>query len=445
MTRRVSTTFSLVFLLCFLSWSLFNSLNAAFWAYFMTEVAGISAVAMGVVLVIAHGLDWLLAPVAGVMIERSQPRWGRYRSWLLLGPPVVFVLLVLIFIDLPLPVSVKPFVFALAYILAALLIGLTMVSLTTLPAAMNLAPRDRVILSARKGQGSSLAKILFGMTALPLILWVNGGEKSAAAGYIAASLSFGLLFVLSFWSLFRLSAGPEHGLTSTAAPMTERVSLAEMVRLLATNKPLIVLVFAEASRYTAQWVLMGMSIYYFQYAFDDLAMMAVMLTSMNIVGLAGSVAVEYVTRYIDKRVAYVAGMGMMAICLAATWLLARDAVTFTTLISLGWLGFSFMNGTQLALQADCVLYSEYQHGRSAKAFLMSSFQWCPKIAGLIAGAVIGFGLTAIGYSSGVEGTPELVAGMNNLITLVPLAVLVAGLVAMIGWYRLDTSQMRAAG
>lgn len=441
MAKRVTKGLSLVFGLSFMSWSMFNSINASFWAYFMTDVVGIAAATMGIVLVVSRGLDWLLVPVAGIFIEKINLKWGKYRSWLLIAPPIIFVLFVLMFTNPNIPLNVKAIYLASAYIIAAVFINLNMIAISTLIPVLGKTQEDRVVLAARKGQGSTLAKIVFGMTALPLILLINGGEKAAQPGYVVACLVFGAFFLVTYWALFRMTA--EYDTENVeATKKKEKVSISEMLVLLVTNPPLLVLVLAETSRYIAQMVLMGMAMYYFQYAFNNVAMMAVMLTSMNLVGFGGTLAVEYIAQKIDKRTTYMIGQIIMCVCLGLAWLIARDALTFVVLISIGWFGFNFMNGTSLALQSDCVLYSEWKTGKSAKAFMMGMFQWCPKIGNIVAGAVTGFGLAAIGYTKGIAATPELITGLRNLINLLPVVALIIGLVLMLLLYKLNSSKMQ---
>ena len=76
-----------------------------------------------------------------------------------------------------------------------------------------------------------------------------------------------------------------------------------------------------------------------------------------------------------------------------------------------------------------------------KAFIMSTFQWCPKIANAVAGALTGFGLAAIGFVSGMEASAELAQGMINIICLIPAVAFAIAFVAFFFGYRLNSKKM----
>src|SRR5438105_1291522 len=50
---------------------------------FYTDIAGISALAAGNILLIARLVDALDAPLWGIVFERVRSRWGKFRPWFL--------------------------------------------------------------------------------------------------------------------------------------------------------------------------------------------------------------------------------------------------------------------------------------------------------------------------------------------------------------------------
>ncbi len=100
-----------------------------------------------------------------------------------------------------------------------------------------------------------------------------------------------------------------------------------------------------------------------------------------------------------------------------------------------------MNGVMVGMQSNAIAFGEWRDGKTAKAFIMSTFQWCPKIANAVAGFLTGFGLAAIGFVSGMEPSAELAQGMINIICLIPAVALVIAFVAFFFGYRLNSKKM----
>ena len=120
---------------------------------------------------------------------------------------------------------------------------------------------------------------------------------------------------------------------------------------------------------------------------------------------------------------------------------ATGEMAFIVCICAAYFGMNFMNGTMMGMQSNAIAYGEWRDGKTAKAFIMSTFQWCPKIANAVAGALTGFGLAAIGFVSGMEASAELAQGMINIICLIPAVAFAIAFVAFFFGYRLNSKKM----
>ena len=53
--------------------------------FFYTNVYGLDPGAAAVMFLIVRLIDWAWDPVVGTFVDKSNPKWGKYRSWLILG------------------------------------------------------------------------------------------------------------------------------------------------------------------------------------------------------------------------------------------------------------------------------------------------------------------------------------------------------------------------
>ena len=72
-------------------------LSASYVLYYFQDVLGVSAVAMGVILLAARIFDAFNDPVMGIIVARTKTRWGKFRPWLLIGTLTNAVVLFLMF------------------------------------------------------------------------------------------------------------------------------------------------------------------------------------------------------------------------------------------------------------------------------------------------------------------------------------------------------------
>ena len=72
-------------------------LSASYILYYFQDILGVSAAAMGVILLAARVFDAFNDPIMGVVVAKTKTRWGKFRPWLLIGTLTNAVILYLMF------------------------------------------------------------------------------------------------------------------------------------------------------------------------------------------------------------------------------------------------------------------------------------------------------------------------------------------------------------
>ena len=60
-------------------------LSASYILYYYQDILGVSAIAMGVILMAARVFDAFNDPIMGVIVAKTRTKWGKFRPWLLIG------------------------------------------------------------------------------------------------------------------------------------------------------------------------------------------------------------------------------------------------------------------------------------------------------------------------------------------------------------------------
>lgn len=465
--NNVSQALALIYGLGMLTWTAFNQMNSNYWSYFLTEICGLEPTVMGTVKAITGVGEWFFVVIAAIIIERVWLKHGQYRSWLLIAPPATFVCLLMTFVDPAfLSMELKTIWMIFFQILGGFFASFFMIAATSIVPVISATEQDRTLLSQRKAQGNMLVKVLFAAISLPAILAINGlvyavpagenAQNAGPAGFTVLALVFGIIMIVMFIVMFKRidgmdptqklceerAAAKKRGEKVPPIEAGEKVSLGEMIKFWITNLPAMVGLFAEIIRFIAQMTIQSMAMYVFTYAFGDVAMTAVMLTACNITGLVATFVSEPIARKLGIRTTYLIGIAISCISMVACYFVgASGMMPFIVCICACFFGMNFMNGTMMGMQSNAIAYGEWRDGKTAKAFIMSTFQWCPKIANAVAGLLTGFGLAAIGFVSGMEPSPELAQGMMTIICLIPAVCFAIGFVLFFFFYRLDSKKM----
>ena len=72
-------------------------LSASYILYYFQDILGVSAAAMGVILLVARIFDAFNDPIMGVIVAKTKTRWGKFRPWLFIGTLTNAVMLFLMF------------------------------------------------------------------------------------------------------------------------------------------------------------------------------------------------------------------------------------------------------------------------------------------------------------------------------------------------------------
>ena len=76
-------------------------LSASYVLYYFQDIMGVSAIAMGIILLVARVFDAFNDPIMGVIVAKTKTRWGKFRPWLMIGTITNAVLLIMMFASPP--------------------------------------------------------------------------------------------------------------------------------------------------------------------------------------------------------------------------------------------------------------------------------------------------------------------------------------------------------
>ena len=72
-------------------------LSASYVLYYYQDILGVSAAAMGIILMIARVFDAFNDPIMGAIVAKTKTKWGKFRPWLLIGTITNAIVMFLMF------------------------------------------------------------------------------------------------------------------------------------------------------------------------------------------------------------------------------------------------------------------------------------------------------------------------------------------------------------
>jgi len=415
MTKKLNKLLLYTYGIADLGFVLMVNMEMYFFSAFLTDYAEFSLSITGYILGFTSLADIVFALVAGVILQKVTLMYGgKYRSWFLVGPPVVAVLFILQFTKIGTILSAA-IIIGLGFVTSHLIWNIVFTASASMVGRLSQSPDERTILSASRAQGMSAAGIIFSVTSLPIINFFTS-HTNEIAGFSLASAVYVFLMVLGYLYIYKMTSGrdPYDETISDAGTKAQKQSVLEMVGLVFKNPPLLLLIVAEIFRNSYILILSAFAIYYFKYVLNNLAFLTVFILAISISRLLGTFAATWIGVKIGKRHSYWIFLVLTAIVFASAKFFGETTWSFTIIFCLGSLLGMVASSMSTALFSDTVVYGEWKTGKNIRAFTMALQTFTIKVGVLIRSGVITFGLMAIGFVANTEPTPNVIEGISSI-------------------------------
>ena len=399
-----------------------------FLLFFYTEVYGLSAAVAAGVFLVARAVDAVTDPIMGFIADRTRSRWGKLRPYLLFGPLPLGLITVATF-------TVPGFgdfgKAAWAYV-TYVLFGVVYTAVTIPYAAMTAVLTDdyqerTVLTTFRIGCAFGGAWVV-SVGLMPMVDGFGGG----AGGFQAAMILFAVVATALLWVTF---AGTEERVAPVRS--SQRLSLADGTRALATNWPLIVIVLLFTLGMLAFTLRQTAAPYYFKYNMGREDLLSLYLGVTLPAMYLGLVAVPWLSRRFGKAGGIRAGAVVAMIGAGGFYITPPDNVVMVFV----WGSVLAIGGAPIAVLGwamipDTVEYAEWRTGVRADGLILATASFFQKMAKAVGGAGVAGALAFFGYVAHAEQSEETLEAILWSMSVAPFVIQVLLIGASFA-YRLD--------
>lgn len=415
-------------------------LSASYILYYYQDIMGVSAWAMGVILLVARVFDAFNDPIMGVIVAKTKTRWGKFRPWLLIGTLTNAVILYLMF-SAPTSLNAGGLVAyaAVTYILWGVTYTMMDIPYWSMVPAFTESGKERENLSALArscaGVGSAVITIITVMCVSGLGKWLGGANDGEVErlGFQAFAAIVAVLFVI-FTVITCVCIKEKSSVDMQTA------SVKDMFRALIQNDQAMTMVAAIVLINSALYITSNLLIYFFKYDFSGAGWKAD-YTLFNTFGgafqiLAMMILFPLLRKFMSTiKVFYVSFT--MAFCgyLILLFLTTGGVTNVYFLLVPAFLIMSaigMLNVIVTVFLANTVDYGELKNKRRDESVIFSMQTFVVKLASGISALVASLVLTVCQISSDetveatVSGSSRI--GLRMSMTIIPIFVLIIAVI-----------------
>lgn len=405
---------------------------------FYTDVMGVSAGAVGAIMMLTRFVDAFTDVSMGRICDRSRvvAGVGKFKPWLKrMCVPVALASFLMYQSNLKdWPYAAKVVYLFVTYVLwSSIFYTAINIPYGSMASAISADPGDRQSLSTYRSMGASLAGTLVGVL-LPLLAYrkIDGAETLVGSRVTLIAGVFSVLSVLCYLACYFLTServAPEE-------PPAERrqISVLAMLQNAVANRALISIIVASILMLLAQLTMQNMGGYVYPDYYNNASAQS-MSTALMMVGmlLSAALAKPLSARFGKAEVSIAANFFACAVCIVTYLIRPQSVWVFVALQTLNWLGLGLFTMVSWALITDVIDYAEIQNGVREDGSVYALYSFARKLGQAAAAGLSGWLLTLIGYvpGSALGQSSEVLHGIFAIATLVP--ALGFGLLALVLW------------
>jgi GPH family glycoside/pentoside/hexuronide:cation symporter len=418
-----------------MSSSMFWKIFGAYLMIFYTDIFGLSAAVVGTMFAVTRIWDSFFDPVVGIVADRTETRWGKFRPYLLYLAVPFAIIGILTFVTPPFGMVGKIIYAYMTYTLMMMVYSAINVPYASLLGVMSPNPSDRNTLATFRMMfayiGSFIALLLF----MPLVNVFGGESKSTDLvgwmthpqfGWLMAVVVIAITCSLLFFGCFSLTR-------ERVRPVKEaKTPLKNDIKDLLHNSPWWILLGAGVASLVFNSVRDGATVYYFKYFVDETAFGKVSFIGIPFVlsglylavgqaaNIVGVILAAPVSNKIGKRRTFMLSMIIATVLSVMFYFFDKNQLT---LIFVFQIFISICAGSIFPLlwsmYADCADYSELKTGNRATGLIFSSSSMSQKLGWAIGTAITGWLLAYFGFKANAIQNADTINGIKMFLSILP--------------------------
>ncbi|OAS84672.1 MULTISPECIES: MFS transporter [Metabacillus] len=384
----------------------------AYLLFYYTDVGGIHPAVIATLFLVVRVLDAIFDPIMGVILDKTNTRWGRARPYLL-WVSLPFALFTFLCFTTPQFGPTGNIIYAyITYILLGMSFSMQTIPVNSLTGRITNDVQERTVLTTTRMILVYIGILLSIACATPLATALGG--ENQALGFQMTALVYAIVSIVL--NLFSFITVRERIVPKKSKKHGMKMTLSVLIK----NKPLLILASSFLAFAIGFNIKLSTMVYYFTYNVDQKELVFFGTVLFFGAALISNVFIPVISEkwgrknvmIISAAISLVSYVGLhftpySSITLILIWLFASGFFT-TPLNTLAW-----------GMIADCVDYAEWKTGVRADGVVISSMSFTNKLGVALAGSFSAIYLGIAGYVPNAEQTVTSLNAIKNMNALIP--------------------------
>lgn len=395
---------------------------ASFLLIYCTDVAGLSAGILGTIMLIARLFDGVSDLFMGVIIDKTNTKWGKARPWVLWSAPPLVISLIMIF-SIPNMSNTNKMIYLLVvYIfMAAVCYTANNLAYNTMLSLVTVDQEDRDTMNSMRFTLTMIAQLVINVVTIPLVSYFGGDQKA----WTTLSIIYAVIALIAFLTTFAGTKERYKPIVKKESKDKPKTHPLKTFKVLCKNKYFILITLAFAIIYISLSLTSGSRIYYAKYILGN-EMINSSMTMYNYIPtvLAMMIMPKFTKKFGKIKVLFsgfvLYGIGLIVQIIAPTYL---PGIYFGLILQ--GIGHAALYSCLFAVVGDVVEYSEWKDGVREEGLTYSVTSFGMKFGTGLGTAALGW-ILALGNYDGAAlvQSASAITAIKSLFLYLPLVITV---------------------
>ncbi len=419
------------------------TLSSSFMLKFYTDVMGISAMAVGMLMMAARFIDAFTDVAMGQIVDRSKPtKDGKFRPWIkrICGPVAITSFLIFQSGFADMSYGFKLTWMIITYILwGSIFYTAVNIPYGSMASAISGDPDDRAALSTWRTIGATLANTFIGVC-VPLVAYVTVDGKTVMSGPRMTMIAgvFSVCAIICYLLCFHLTTERVH-----MEANTEKFQLGKLFKSLFTNRSLIGVIAASICLILGMLTMQSMANYVFPNYYGDTKAqsLAALIGSLAVLLVCAPLTPRLVKKYGKREIAIAAMILSSASYLICYIVRPANPYVYVAFYSIAYMGIGFFNSVLWAMITDVIDEAELKQGVREDGTIYSVYSFARKLGQAFSAGLSGVLLNLAGYTEETAFDPEVTSKIFDISCIGPFLGFLCTALCLIFIYKLSKKRV----
>lgn len=412
------------------------ALVSGFILYYYNDILGISGAFTGVMMMAARVFDAFNDPLMGVVVEKTNTPFGKFRPWIFTGTVTNALILYGMFAMPASLTGTAMLVYAsAAYVLWGVTYTLMDIPFWSMIPAITSSGKERENLSVIGRTCAAVGYAVPTVLTMLLVVRLGSGEREGFAIFAAAVAVVFVVTELVCVALVR----------EKPTERQKAATVKEMFSALIHNDQAMVVVVGIVVFNASLYLTTQLAVYFFKYDIGNSDLFSLFGTVGGVGQILSMVSLPLLRRRWGGKLILVGALGvtiagylaLFALSMAGVRAVAPLAATAFVI----YIGFGLATVLTTVFLADTVDYGEYKTGRRNESVVFSMQTFVVKLASAVSVLIAGVGIDLIGLDdTAAVQTESTLLGLRLLMVALPVAGLVFSILYFVRKYRLTEAE-----